>query len=119
MCSALTAADRAHARECAAHGETVRTVAALLATEEWTGHGARDLASFLAARWQKPRREAAALAREAVALDERPDVLEALCAGEISVEQGRARAVLDDAEVWLENIALYPSTELERQARKT
>ena len=54
-----------------------------------------------------------------MALKERPEVLEALCAGEISVDQGRALAVLDNAEVWLENLAFVSITELEREARKT
>jgi len=119
MCSVLAVADQAHAHESAAHGETVRAVAALMDTDEWKGHGARDLASFLAARWQKSRREAGALVREAVALAERPEVLDALCAGEISVDQGKALAVLDNPEVWLENLAFVSITELEREARKT
>jgi hypothetical protein len=119
MRSSLAQADAAHARECAAHGQTVRAVAELLRTDEWKGRGARDLASFLAARWQKSRRETGALVREALALRERPEVLEALCAGEISVDQGKALAHLDNADVWLENIAFVSITELEREARKT
>jgi len=118
MFSALASADRANAREGVAHGETVRAVAELLRTDEWKGHGARDLASFIAARWQKSGREARALVREAQALAERPEVLDALCAGQISVDQGKALAVLENPEVWLENIELVSITELEREARK-
>ncbi len=118
MCSVLSRADEAHAKECSAHGETVKLVAALYSTDEWKGSGARDFASFISARWQKSRPEASALVREALALQERPDVLDALCSGEISIDQGKALARLNNSDVWLENLAHVSITELEREARK-
>jgi hypothetical protein len=64
-------------------------------------------------------RTARELVREAQALAERPAVLEALTKGSISVDQSKALAVLDDTEVWLENLQYFSYVELEREARKT
>jgi len=123
MRSTLADADRAQARECAAHGDKLRLVGELLASDEWHGRGARDLASFLAARWQMSGRNARELVRDARALQERPALSAALCDGSISVDQCKALQVLceegsDDAEVWLENLEFWSLPELEREARK-
>jgi hypothetical protein len=119
MRSSRQAADHAHAEFSAARGKLLESIGALLRDEEWRGDGARDLASWLAARWQMSLRTARELVREAQALAERPAVLEAMATGSISVDQSKALAVLDDPEVWLENLEYFSYTELEREARKT
>jgi hypothetical protein len=123
MCSILAEADKAQARECAARGDKLRLVAELLSSDEWHGNGARDLASFLAARWQLSGRDAREMVREASALKERPPLQRALIEGSISASQCKALQTLcdegnDDAEVWLENLKLWSITDLEREARK-
>ncbi len=121
MCSILADADDAHARFSAARGELIERVIALASSETWKGNGARDLSSFLAARWQISGQTARELVREAAAIRERPALGEALSEGALSVDQCRALETLCDEgceEVWLENLRFYSICELEREARK-
>jgi hypothetical protein len=123
MCSIRDAADQAHARHCSTRAEVLRCVAELAATEAWHGDGARDLASWLAARWQISPRTARELVRDAVALAARPALGSALSAGSISVDQCKALVVLceegtDDDEVWVEALPFWSLFDLEREARK-
>ena len=123
MCSIRTAADRAQAQFSAARAEFLRAIAELASSEAWVGDGARDLASWLCARWQISQRTARELVRDALALAARPALGEALSAGEISVDQCKALTVLcsedsGDDEVWLECLPFWSLPELEREARK-
>lgn len=96
-------------------------VAALASSDEWCGDGATDLASWLSARWQISLRSAREIVRDAEAVASRPALAAAMKSGSVSVDQGKALAVLcdeGDDEVWLENLPFWSLSELEREARK-
>lgn len=71
-------ADQAHARYSSARADLLEAVAEIASEETWHGDGARDLATWLAARWQIARRTARELVRDAEALRSRPALAQAL-----------------------------------------
>ena len=101
----------------------IASVIELMETGAWQGDGARDLASWMCARWQMSGRDAREMVRDAKALKTRPALHDALAKASISISQCKALQVLceegsDDDEVWLENLQFWSISELEREARK-